>query len=30
VGAYGLVATYSGSANFKGSTSTKETLTVAK
>jgi hypothetical protein len=30
VGAYSLVATYGGSANFKGSTSAKETLTVAK
>jgi hypothetical protein len=29
-GAYSLVATYSGSTNFKGSTSAKETLTVAK
>jgi hypothetical protein len=29
-GAYSLVATYSGSANFKGSTSAKETLTVVK
>jgi hypothetical protein len=30
VGTYSLVATYGGSANFKGSTSTKETLTVIK
>ncbi|MFZ2056946.1 MAG: G1 family glutamic endopeptidase [Acidimicrobiales bacterium] len=30
VGAYGLVATYGGSTDFKGSTSAKETLTVAK
>jgi hypothetical protein len=29
-GAYSLVATYGGSANFKGSTSAKETLTVVK
>jgi len=29
-GTYHLVATYGGSANYKGSTSTKETLTVAK
>jgi hypothetical protein len=29
-GTYHLVATYGGSANFKGSTSTKETLTVVK
>ena len=29
-GTYHLVATYSGSANYKGSTSAKETLTVAK
>ncbi len=29
-GTYQLVATYGGSANFKGSTSAKETLTVAK
>jgi hypothetical protein len=29
-GTYYLVATYGGSANFKGSTSAKETLTVAK
>ncbi len=29
-GTYSLVTTYSGSANFKGSTSAKETLTVAK
>ena len=29
-GTYHLVATYDGSANFKGSTSTKETLTVVK
>jgi hypothetical protein len=30
VGTYSLVATYGGSADFKGSTSTKETLTIAK
>ena len=30
VGTYNLVATYGGSTNFKGSTSAKETLTVAK
>ena len=30
VGTYSLVATYGGSANFKGSTSAKEILTVAK
>ena len=29
-GTYQLVATYSGSANFKGSTSAKEILTIAK
>jgi hypothetical protein len=29
-GTYRLVATYGGSTNFKGSTSTKETLTIAK
>jgi hypothetical protein len=29
-GTYRLVATYSGNKNFKGSTSAKETLTVAK
>jgi hypothetical protein len=29
-GTYSLVATYGGSANFKGSTSAKETLIVAK
>jgi titin len=29
-GTYHLVATYGGSANYKGSTSTKETLVVAK
>jgi hypothetical protein len=29
-GTYSLVATYGGSTNFKGSTSAKETLTVAK
>ena len=29
-GTYRLVATYGGSTNFKGSTSAKETLTVAK
>ena len=30
VGTYDLVATYGGSSNFKGSTSAKETFTVAK
>jgi hypothetical protein len=29
-GTYHLVATYGGSSNFKGSTSTRETLTVVK
>jgi hypothetical protein len=29
-GTYRLVATYGGSKNFKGSTSAKETLTIAK
>jgi hypothetical protein len=30
VGTYSLVATYGGSANFEGSTSAKEILTVTK